>query len=48
MVAQTYQNALINISADFAEDVRAGCFSDRSREDTTLPILRAARTDQSW
>lgn len=47
-MSKTYQNALLNISADSGNDSNAGCFVDRKDLDVTPLAFRAPDVHQSW
>lgn len=48
MMGDVYQNALLNISADHAEDARGGCFRDRYFATVDAFQLRLRPLDGVW
>jgi hypothetical protein len=47
-MAQTYENALLNISADASSDANGGCFVDREPQDITPIRISSTKLQRGW
>ena len=47
-MSQIYQNAVLNVSADFGTDSRAGCFVEREQLDIVPLRIHSPQLSQSW
>ncbi|KAI5358908.1 putative heterokaryon incompatibility [Septoria linicola] len=47
-MARYYSEALLCISATYADDARMGCWTRRDPKSLSTPLIHAKNTDQSW